>query len=100
MLRLLATIGFACFLALAIQGDRLVDQWCEQSCPDDDADGQCAPDCVDCTCCSHLPNPVSFQEASRPVWEGLKQATVEWSDRVLPMVEPQEILHVPIAVLA
>lgn len=29
---------------------------CEQTCPDDDAKGNCAPYCDDCLCCAHLPS--------------------------------------------
>jgi hypothetical protein len=96
MLRLLLTFGFACFLALVGVAGTPVAELCEQTCPDDDAEGRCASDCADCACCSHAPHSVPLSAPPRTLWVALKQLDVEWNGRALPIVEPQEILHVPI----
>ncbi len=57
------------FLAPVVSGElgALADrQGCETSCPDDDERGQCAPDCSDCTCCTHL-RSIALVGAAEPV---------------------------------
>ena len=90
-------IALACFLALANHGRLLFDAPCESSCADDDAEGKCAANCTDCVCCSHAPQPVPLLAGSESGSTAAKQVDVEWAERVLPWVEPREILHVPIA---
>jgi len=36
----------------------LSEERCTEACADDDAQGRCAPECQDCTCCAHQPAPV------------------------------------------
>jgi hypothetical protein len=36
----------------------LSEERCAEACADDDAQGECAPECDDCTCCAHQPAPV------------------------------------------
>ena len=73
---------------------------CTQSCEDDDAQGQCAPDCVDCTCCAHvrsvaapIPMPSLAPRVDRPSRFAHEEAAP-------PSADVGDILHVPIAVLA
>ncbi len=94
MLRAVVTFALASFLALANSG--LASGLCEEACPDDDAQGQCAPDCTDCVCCSHAPQPVQLANAAEVAVAAGSPVQVEWTDRALPWVEPGEILHVPI----
>jgi hypothetical protein len=73
---------------------------CTQQCADDDEQGHCAPDCVDCTCCAHVrsvaapvPMPSLTPCADRP--SRFAHEEVE-----PPSADVGDILHVPIAVLA
>ncbi|WP_257455255.1 hypothetical protein [Archangium lipolyticum] len=72
---------------------------CTQRCEDDDERGQCAPDCLDCTCCSHLrqvvltPTLSSLPRAPRP-------PPVEHEEDEPTSVEVGDILHIPIVALA
>lgn len=73
---------------------------CTQQCADDDEQGQCAPDCVDCTCCAHvrsvaapLPRPSLAPRAER-------QSRFAYEEAEPPSADVGDILHVPIAVLA
>ncbi|MCP3135746.1 hypothetical protein [Pyxidicoccus xibeiensis] len=73
---------------------------CSQRCPDDDAQGQCAPDCTDCTCCGHVrsvaapvPMPSLTPRADRP-------PLFAHEEKEPPSAHVGDILHVPIAVLA
>ncbi len=72
------------------------DVRCEQTCPDDDEKGQCAPDCDDCICCAHL-RPVAVIQAPGSVSVPLADALVVHAEH--PPASPYlgEILHVPIA---
>ena len=100
MLRLILSLGFACFLALANNPVRLFDETCIDSCPDDDAQGQCSADCADCVCCSHAPQSAASSCAVQLPLTKPNRVDVEWNERVLPLVEPREILDVPKAFLA
>lgn len=94
MVRAVVTFALAGFLALANSG--LSSGLCEDACPDDDEQGQCAPDCTDCVCCSHAPQPVQLADGVESTVIPGGAVQVEWMDRALPWVEPREILHVPI----
>lgn len=72
---------------------------CSQRCADDDEQGQCAPDCADCACCSHV-RPLALAVAVGLVWVKTDTGLVEWTPVLPPTAEPGEILHVPIAHLA
>lgn len=67
---------------------------CRQSCPDDDARGNCGPGCSDCQCCSH-PRPVTASvNPVLPARMGSRPGAV--ATEVAPSdIEPQEIDHVP-----
>lgn len=73
---------------------------CVQSCRDDDERGQCAPDCIDCVCCSHVrlvvvaPTPSTITSAPRSA------PATEHEEDEPPSAEVGDILHVPIAPLA
>jgi hypothetical protein len=72
---------------------------CTQRCQDDDEHGQCAPDCLDCTCCSHL-----RQVVLAPTLAGVPKAPrlppVEHEEDEPSSVEVGDILHIPIVPLA
>ncbi|MBN1205547.1 MAG: hypothetical protein JXB05_11565 [Myxococcaceae bacterium] len=97
MLRTWLCIGFLFLtpggggLLPLVQGDV-----CEQGCPDDDARGQCAPDCADCTCCSHVrsvvlaPSAIVLLSLPRPSFFGQEDDEPASADL-------GDILHVPIA---
>jgi hypothetical protein len=86
---LLLTPGVGGVLPL-VQGDV-----CEQGCPDDDAWGQCAPDCADCTCCSHVRSVVLVPSAT--VLLSLPRPTFFAQEEDEPAsADVGDILHVPI----
>ena len=93
LLVLFASVGGSGFPLAAVTGDA-----CEQSCPDDDERGQCAPDCADCTCCVHArtvmlaPSAVLLPGRSGPV-------LIEHEEQAPPAVDLGDILHVPILAL-
>jgi hypothetical protein len=71
---------------------------CEETCPDDDPQGNCAPDCDDCSCCNHLRSPLAshLQGASGAI----PQQRFSPGTALPPeSPEPAEIGHVPIALL-
>lgn len=73
---------------------------CLTGCADDDAQGQCAPTCVDCACCSHV-RPLAV---AAPLSE-LEDSPFREPPIALEVVEPSsadadDILHVPIVPLA
>ncbi|NVJ08958.1 hypothetical protein HUW63_27450 [Myxococcus sp. AM001] len=77
-----------------------VGEVCTQRCPDDDDQGQCAPDCIDCTCCGHVrsvaaqaPQPPFVLLVPRPL-----RVAYEKSEPL--SADVGDILHVPIAPLA
>lgn len=72
---------------------------CVQSCPDDDEQGQCAPDCVDCTCCSHV-RPVALSRAHSVIPSPAAPHLTEHDERQPPSADLGDILHVPIVPLA
>jgi hypothetical protein len=72
---------------------------CLTGCADDDAQGQCAPTCVDCACCTHakplavavpLPGLVSARGQELPI-------TLEASEP--SSADADDILHPPIVPL-
>lgn len=72
---------------------------CTQHCADDDERGQCAPDCTDCACCSHV-RPAALTASPGLVWQEPEDPRLEWTPARLTSADPGEILHVPIAPLA
>lgn len=73
---------------------------CVQSCRDDDERGQCAPDCIDCVCCSHAHQAVVAPTPSTVSWARRAAPAIEHDEDEPPSAEPGDILHVPIAPLA
>lgn len=96
MLRTVLAVVLSAYVALAT-GD--VPGACSQSCPDDDSQGQCAPDCTDCACCTHLRSPVLVVELKLSV--PLMGAVIPERPLLVPQSpEPGDILHVPKTLLA
>lgn len=73
---------------------------CEETCPDDDAQGNCASDCDACLCCAHSPRPIPIAEGSSPVDAKAESPAFEVTESAVPSADPREILHVPITRLA
>ncbi|WNG38879.1 hypothetical protein F0U61_38345 [Archangium violaceum] len=73
---------------------------CEQRCPDDDERGQCAPDCIDCTCCSHVRLAVVAPTASAVPLAPWSPLPIEHEEDEPSSVKVGDIQHVPIASLA
>lgn len=72
---------------------------CVQSCPDDDEQGQCAPDCVDCACCAHV-RPVVLTRSHPALPRPAEGDAIEHDERTPLSVDAGDILHVPIVRLA
>ncbi|MDY7229139.1 hypothetical protein [Hyalangium rubrum] len=72
---------------------------CMQSCPDDDEQGQCALDCTDCTCCSHV-RPVVLARTNTVIPSPPEPDSTEHDEQQPPSADAGDILHVPIAHLA
>jgi hypothetical protein len=72
---------------------------CEESCPDDDADGECTPTCACPVCCAHhAPVLVHRLMAERlPAAQPLLSTV---STPLPPSAEPHEIFHIPKPLLA
>ncbi|MBK7863299.1 MAG: hypothetical protein IPJ65_32805 [Archangiaceae bacterium] len=91
MLRTALAVVLSAYVALAT-GD--VPGACSQSCPDDDSQGQCAPDCTDCACCLHL--RLSMAVAELKVSVPATGEVVPERPMLTPQSpEPGDILHVP-----
>lgn len=54
IMRLLLVLLVASFALQATGASAFIgDQQCQESCPDDDENGDCSPFCDDCRCCVH-----------------------------------------------
>ena len=73
---------------------------CAQGCADDDAQGQCAPDCADCTCCGHVRSVAAPASAPSLLSRAERPPRFAYEERAPPSADVGDILHVPIAVLA
>jgi hypothetical protein len=95
VLRVLVIVGLALATAQAAGASLLLGaHQCRERCADDNDDGQCAPGCHDCTCCSGVRVVTPREQvAAVPDVPGrplrLRPAAIPSS------VEPREILHVP-----
>ncbi|MBL9037493.1 MAG: hypothetical protein JNG84_03155 [Archangium sp.] len=100
MIRVLLAIGLALYVALAAGEVSVLGGFvCAEQCPDDDSDGQCAPDCADCACCPHLRLSASLVEVST-VLPGQAQRVLEQPQAQPPSPDVDDILHVPKAISA
>ncbi|MCE9672310.1 hypothetical protein LY474_31335 [Myxococcus stipitatus] len=95
-LLLFAPTGGGLFTVIADATDAV----CTQQCPDDDERGQCAPDCADCTCCSHVRTVATPAAAPLLLADLLRREPVTHDEDTPPTVDVGDILHVPIAPLA
>ncbi|WP_224244092.1 hypothetical protein [Hyalangium gracile] len=91
---LVASIGGSGFVSAGAPGSI-----CAQSCPDDDERGECAPDCTDCSCCSHVP-PVVLSLSPSLEQDLPPSPSISHEEQEPPSLEVGEILHVPIVALA
>ncbi len=78
---------FLCLLALS--GPM---QICVDACPDDDAQGQCAPDCSDCSCCHSV---VALTPVTPSLISILRAEAVAEPLPAVSLLDPEEIRHVP-----
>jgi hypothetical protein len=68
---------------------------CVQSCPDDDADGNCPVGCTSCVCCAHV-TPVVPVLVGVTVPPAVAAPSVRHrSDQLPTSADPREIPHVP-----
>lgn len=73
---------------------------CGESCSGDSPDGHCPPACHECSCCAYrapIPMPqvvISVQQ------QGLRESVAAYCEKLPPIPEPGEVLHVPKHVLA
>lgn len=100
MLRIALAVGLATYVAIATgEVTAFSAASCSQRCPDDDAQGKCAPDCADCACCPHL--RLSFAVAEMKVSAPVQGDPVPEHRQTEPQSpEPGDILHVPKTLLA
>ncbi len=73
---------------------------CAQRCPDDDASGQCAPDCADCSCCGHVRSIAAPVSPPSLLLEAPRPRLVLWDEAAPASADLDDILHVPKALLA
>jgi hypothetical protein len=96
MLRVVLAIGLALHVGISVaEMPTFEGAICTERCPDDDAQGKCAPDCADCVCCPHL-GAVALTSAVK--------VSIRFGPPIVPQhhaspprsPEPSEISHVPI----
>ncbi|XXF77132.1 hypothetical protein P2318_29370 [Myxococcaceae bacterium GXIMD 01537] len=73
---------------------------CVENCADDDPRGQCAQDCTDCTCCSHVRTVTALAPTSTRLPSNLSSSLIEHEEKEPPSADVRDILHVPRAPLA
>ena len=73
---------------------------CSTGCADDDAQGECAPTCVDCACCSHVKPLAVAVPLPGFVSPLLRTPRITLEDAEPSSADADDILHVPIAPLA
>ena len=78
----------------------LSEERCTEACEDDDAEGECAPECEDCTCCAHQPAPVltapSHAALTAPAARQHTEAPAAWPQTA----HGRKIPHIPRRALA
>lgn len=88
---LLAAVLFAVETSGVVE---LVHATCVEACADDDASGECAPGCEDCSCCTHVSPLAAPVAAAIEVVDAI--ALLEWGVQAKPRApEPRALLHVP-----
>ncbi|MEK6606119.1 MAG: hypothetical protein AABZ30_00490 [Myxococcota bacterium] len=91
----MAVLAFSVFIVQATGPANLfLPTVCQESCPDDDARGNCAPNCSDCACCGHL-LAAALPAQPRVLASAPSVARVWRTERVLPIAELPAIEHVP-----
>ena len=68
---------------------------CEQTCPDDDEQGQCPPGCMDCTCCVRTTALVRTDSISFIVYSVEAPSPFVNADLLPPQPDLREVEHVP-----
>lgn len=95
MLRVLLAIGLAMWVALTAGAvTSFASAPCAAHCDDDDEQGNCAPDCVDCACCPHLRLSFTVVELKFTT-PAADEPVPETSVSEPPSPEPGDVLHVP-----
>jgi hypothetical protein len=87
----------------AAHGAELVglgEERCAEQCPDDDAQGQCAPECQDCTCCAHHAASVLAAPAGSPLPAPAVRQHTEPPAARLQAAHGRKIPHIPRPALA
>lgn len=80
--------------------ERCTEECADEACADDEAQGQCAPECQDCTCCAHHPSSALTAASSALLLAPIARLHTE-----APAVRPQaahgrKIPHIPRRALA
>ena len=68
---------------------------CEETCPDDDDEGQCPPGCADCSCCVRAPVLVRVDAITFLVIGVEAPAAFPRADDLPAQPDLQEVDHVP-----
>ena len=96
VLRFVLALSIAC----AVASFPAAPETCVDQCADDSDDGRCAPACTDCGCClMHIQLSVTSLVAKE--WPYPEMPRFDVARLVAPAApEPDDILHVPIALNA
>ncbi|HEY3359323.1 MAG TPA: hypothetical protein VGQ83_39100 [Polyangia bacterium] len=95
MARLLLIAGLALVTAQAAGASLLLGAHpCQEGCADDNDDGQCAPGCHDCNCCSGV-RVVTPREQAAAVPPPPGRVAHPPARPFPPSADPREILHIP-----
>jgi hypothetical protein len=85
---------FLLFGAHAVSTMMTPTNFCTEQCDDDDANGQCPPSCVDCSCCLHT-TPMVSAPVQLAAPHGVELTPVFLEPSPLHSADPRAILHVP-----
>ncbi|WP_375759590.1 hypothetical protein [Corallococcus exercitus] len=98
---------FICLMLLAPVGGGLAHalgpaqqaETCLTGCADDDAQGQCAPTCVDCACCTHVRPLAVAVPLPGLVASAFREPPIPLDDTEPSSADADDILHPPIVPL-
>jgi hypothetical protein len=100
VVRLLAILALALFVGQAIGLQELIDRDdCVQSCPGDDANGDCPLGCQSCTCCPST-RPVLVTQIAVTLPSLTHDVVRSAASGIPPSPDPKDILHIPKRILS